>query len=207
MAKAKIDIRGKSNAEVIRENEQILEKTQPPQGATSPFDPERAAFAQAAHEYSAAEDKAKEVERALEGLYDTRDEKKKAMIEEKKKFASKVDNVTKGKAEAITATGFALVDAAEPTTALEAPGALSVTTTNVEGALDLAWDKSDGAFNYAVFQRKEGETEARQVKMTSRTRLRVEGLTPGTRYTFHIVAYGPHDTMSPPSSPMTKMAA
>jgi hypothetical protein len=124
-------------------------------------------------------------------------------------LGGQVQITTKGEAAAITATNFDVRSEASPVTSLDGVQGFTVTTTNLAGTLDFAWDKSKGAVNYELRGRKQSDPAGAYSfsKTTTKTRLRMDGFDSGVPYTFEIRAHGPGELESDWSNPFTKIAS
>jgi hypothetical protein len=105
-----------------------------------------------------------------------------------------VNSIAKGDVSIIALSGFAPGKTPAPIGPLVAPDGLVVFFTGVEGELGLRWHARYGAKSYNVFQTKGNPSDPgaawELVGQPTRSRFTVDGLNPGTFYSFAVTALG-----------------
>jgi hypothetical protein len=89
----------------------------------------------------------------------------------------------------------------------DAPEALNATQGDMEGEIDLSWDKVDGARSYVVEKSADPPTNTSwtHAAVCTRSQVTVDGLTSGTKYWFRVAAVKPRG-QSGWSNPAAKIA-
>ena len=115
--------------------------------------------------------------------------------------AGYVQGASAGNEAKINSAGFQTKAAGTPTTSLPAPTNVSASGGDLEGELDGQWDAVQKAKTYVVQCRLHPENAApgpwAQAKITTRSRLTLEGLIPGTVYAIRVQALGANEVVSP----------
>lgn len=122
--------------------------------------------------------------------------------------AAYVQNVTKGDEAGILSAGMDVRSSGHKRGPMPAPMGLSGSAGDLPGEIDLHWDPVYGASSYAIQQTVDPLTPGSAwtvVPASTRSKVSVTGLTPGTRYWFEVAAVGAAG-QGPWSAPATKMA-
>lgn len=119
-----------------------------------------------------------------------------------------VQEVSGGVESKIVGTGFGVKSAASPTTSLPQVANLSATMGDMEGEVDLGWDRIAEALGFQVEYREHpgGTTWTRLDVPVTGSKCSVPGLTPGHTYAFRVRAIGPKQLVGPWSDLALKMA-
>jgi hypothetical protein len=120
--------------------------------------------------------------------------------------AAYVENVAKGEASVILLSGFALAQAKTSIGVLPPPTNLLGQTADVEGAVDLKWNRVSGAKSYIVECATSPSGPWTQVTVSTRTSCTASGLNSAVKYWFRVRAVGASG-MSGWSDPAVKLAA
>jgi hypothetical protein len=114
---------------------------------------------------------------------------------------SYVQAASGGNEAKIHSAGFDTKSAPTPTTSLPAPTNVSASGGDLEGELDGQWDAVPKAKTYVVQCRLHPDNAApgpwEQAKITTRSRLTLEGLISGTVYAIRVQALGGNEVVGP----------
>ncbi len=109
-------------------------------------------------------------------------------------LARYVNNVAAGDVSKAVSSGFELAKRPEPSTKLAAPMGFEVRISEFAGCLNLNWKPVEDARMYQVYMCSTDPTDLNAewtvVTVSSRTRVRISGLTPGKFYSFRVTALG-----------------
>lgn len=112
-----------------------------------------------------------------------------------------VQGASAGNEAKINSAGFQTKAAGTPTTSLPAPTSVSASGGDMEGEMDGQWDAVNKAKTYAVQCRLHPENAPpgpwQQAKLSTRSRVTLEGLIPGTLYAIRVQALGANEVVSP----------
>lgn len=106
-------------------------------------------------------------------------------------LAAGVDNVAQGDAAVILQSGFSTRAPRTPTAPVEAPQNLRATMNTMAGKIDLRWRRVARAGSYIVQMATNANGPWTQLGVPMQARFTAEGLTPGTKYYFRVIAVGP----------------
>ena len=123
-------------------------------------------------------------------------------------LAAYVESVGSGNEELIRSAGMdTRVAPSFANDEMTVPPALSATTGDHEGEVDLAWDKVAGARSYLIEKSVDPPTATSwgHGGVATKSRTSINGLTPGTRYWFRVAAVGANG-QSGWSDPATRIA-
>jgi hypothetical protein len=120
-----------------------------------------------------------------------------------------VQNTTAGDPVAILATSYALRADAASISSLDYVENFSVTTTNITGTFDFAWDRAAGEKTFELRGRKVTDPVGVYsfTKTTTKTHVRAGGFESGVDYIFEIRSHGAGEMESPWCDPFTKKAS
>ena len=122
--------------------------------------------------------------------------------------ANNCESITPGDVAALTSTGLPMKGAvATPGGAmvLGAPQNLRATMGDMNGDIDLMWDRLKGSSTNVIDYREQGTTPWIQAGMVQQSKFMVTGLTSGKTYEFRVHGVG-KDGAGPFSDPAVKMA-
>jgi hypothetical protein len=105
-------------------------------------------------------------------------------------MASYVENVANGNAATIQLAGFELAGEPVPIGPLPPPENLQGSTADIEGNVNLKWNRVRGARSYFVECATNPNGPWTQVDVTTRVSAVAAGLTSGTKYWFRVRALG-----------------
>lgn len=139
--------------------------------------------------------------------YTERDEADKELRDLIKELAGYVQAVSKGDKPQVQDGAFDVVEPGEPIGELPPPQALGSKLTNMSGRVALDWKGVRGAKSYQVFMSTSNDPFKWELTaVTTKSRLDVDSLEPGTFYWFAVSAVGAAGTSSK-SDPAQAMAA
>lgn len=104
--------------------------------------------------------------------------------------ATNCEAVTPGNAAALAGAGLPLRGSPPPSAPMGAPQNLRASEGDMDGEIDLMWDRLKGSASNVVQHRPQGTTAWVQSGMTKKSRFTVTGLTPGTLYEFRVQGIG-----------------
>jgi len=124
--------------------------------------------------------------------YDERDEADVELRALIKELAGYVQAVSKGdKPKIRDGAGFDVVEQGQPIGELDPPKALGTRLTRMSGRVALDWDRVYGAKSYQVFiSTTNNPFNWQMTAVTTKSRLDVDSLEPGTFYWFAVAAVG-----------------
>ena len=190
MAKVKLDLSGKSEADVIDLGTQHSAAMNgnanfpTPNPSTADFDAALAAAVAAV----ADTDALYTAWRASVAAKDA------AIVELRNQLtqrASYVDNASGGDEEKILSSAFSVRAAPTPVGLPGQPGNLIARMGSLEGTIELDWDPVRGARSYIIDCKLHSDTEQwQQVKISTRSDVTLTGLISGSTYAFRVRAVG-----------------
>ncbi|HKS30191.1 MAG TPA: fibronectin type III domain-containing protein, partial [Pyrinomonadaceae bacterium] len=108
-------------------------------------------------------------------------------------LAAYVESVSGGDEQKIQSAGMDVRAPGTATGALPAPDGLNATQGDMEGEIDLSWDKVDRARSYVIEQSTDPVTATswQHAAVSTKSQTTIDGLTTGTKYWFRVAAVGP----------------
>lgn len=142
----------------------------------------------------------------LATAYTVRDTKRAVLEDKLRARGAYVQKTSGGVKETIQTAAMDVESEPVPITSLPAPGDLRASMGDMEGEIDLQWDRVSGARGYIVEYREHMVGTAwQQATPTTRSRTTVSGLPTGKVYAFRVRALGPREILSPWSDEAVKM--
>jgi hypothetical protein len=190
MAKVKLDLRGKTDADLVALANAHIAAMTGNANFTTPV-PAVVAFGTAVTNMSNALAALAAARTAVATAMTNKETTRDALEDLLTQRGSYVELTSAGDEAKIESAGFSVRGTPAPVGPLPAPGNLVSTTGDNEGEIDLAWNPVRGASSYEVecmINTPPGSWQA--VKTVTASRLAVTALTPGTVYGFRVRAVG-----------------
>lgn len=118
-----------------------------------------------------------------------------------------VESIAGDDVEKIQSAGLDVRSTASPSGTLSAPESLNASQGDMEGEIDLHWDRVERARSYVIEQSADPATDVswKHAAVSTRSQATIDGLTSGAKYWFRVAAVSPQG-QSGWSNPAVKIA-
>lgn len=206
MPKVKLNIKGLSVPEKIARARQIVAAMTGNDNFPTP-QPSLAQVTGSTNELEAAYNVAQAARQEAKARTTILNEREEAVDRILFQLAAHVESVSGDNEQLIQSAGMDIRSAPTSTGALPAPEALNATQGDIEGELDLSWDKVAKARSYVIEQSADPITSSSwsHAAVSTKSQATIGGLQSGTKYWFRVASVGTQG-QSGWSNPASKIA-
>ncbi|HKS28316.1 MAG TPA: fibronectin type III domain-containing protein [Pyrinomonadaceae bacterium] len=206
MAKVKLNLRELSIPEKIARARQIVNAMSSNPNFPTP-QPALAQVTGVINDLEATHSAQQSIKQQAKALTTAVNEKEEAADRILNQLAAYVESTSGGDEQTIQSAGMDVRAERTPTGTLPAPDSLNPTLGDMEGEIDLSWDKVDRARSYVIEQSVDPVTATswHHAAVSTKSQTTIDGLTTGTKYWFRVAAVGPQG-QGPWSNPAFKIA-
>lgn len=191
MSKPKLQLRQKSDSEILAFAKAHMTAVTGNGNFTS-LSPLPADFLAIVEEYEEGLNEAQAKAMAAETATAVKDSRRQKLEMALKQRANSVEIESGGSESKILSAGFSARSPRTPAAPMTQPENLRATMSIMSGVIDTKWEPVEGAKSYILEFRTQGVTFGpwTQVKILTKTKFAVPGLTPGAEYGFRVRAVG-----------------
>jgi len=191
MGKIKLNLRNMSVTEKIQFARQIVTGMTGNASFATP-DPPLATITTCASALENAYNDANVARQEASTKVSVQDDEERVLDTNLQKLANYVESASDGDEAKIQSTGMSVRAKPAPVGALPMPAGLAATAGDMEGEIDLSWDRVTGAKSYVIEQSPDPITPLswKHAGVSTKSSITVSGLTSGTKYWFRVAGIG-----------------